>query len=115
MGDRLRRSNSRLLAAELRVLERGNRPGECWAGLKSARVLDETKGSWLTDWQHRLERDPRCPFRDWERIKASVPTKPGVYTVWDQNERFLLRRNRGRPVWADLVKDTSATIWRSDT
>lgn len=48
----------------------------------------------MTDWRHDLQHGPLHRFEDWP-VK-SVPRELGVYTIWDQQGRFIyVGRSKG--------------------
>lgn len=40
-------------------------------------------------WQRDLTQGQRYPFGDWSNIRPNLPPKSGVYTIWDQEDRFI--------------------------
>ena len=43
----------------------------------------------MPDWKRDLKRGQLHRFQDWPQVRRDVPTKPGVYTIWDQEGRFI--------------------------
>ncbi len=69
----------------------GSRVGRLWAPLIACGLVHAHRkaGYRMPDWKRDLKRGQLYRFRDWPQVRRDVPTKPGVYTIWDQEGRFI--------------------------